>query len=531
MDPQDDPKSQPPAPPKHIPPLPPPPELLRPATPHVPLTPMMDFFQRRLEAMERELALERERARAAEGRLQQKESLSGEVEGQLKSMAEQLKREKTERESEEVKSHARGRIDALEKRLDEMHQSFVALLRDAIAKQSGAADAQKDLSHGQAAMGEGVSALKTAFAELADKVALWRAESQGMAGLLPELRALAAALPDSARRFEGQLAQMLAQFQAEQRDRAAAWERRQELERERGEERLRAFAQEKAALERSAQERDHETRQALMDEAVRREAAVAKRLEALDARFEAFLKAHERDSAETRSQLAAAAAAVAARPHAKDAIIAGIEREKQDLMRALHERSLALEKYTAERREVEKTLGESLSRLHLELDEERRGREALRAGAGEAALEAARLKDELASARRQTQDQAERAQALAAERDALAKALMAEAERVRAQIEDKSRAQGEWETRFLELQKRVQDELESRARQETALAETHARIATLSEHLARALREKDAVESRFADWERDRQKLLSMVKEKDEMISMLNATFQGMLKK
>ena len=49
--------------------------------------------------------------------------------------------------------------------------------------------------------------------------------------------------------------------------------------------------------------------------------------------------------------------------------------------------------------------------------------------------------------------------------------------------------------------------------------------------MTKALQDKDAVVNRFGAWSQEREKLLSTIREKDEMISMLSSTFQGMLKK
>ena len=50
----------------------------------------------------------------------------------------------------------------------------------------------------------------------------------------------------------------------------------------------------------------------------------------------------------------------------------------------------------------------------------------------------------------------------------------------------------------------------------------------LSIHL---LRQPRAVVARFADWERERQRLLDALKQKDGMVAMLSSAFQGSLKK
>ncbi|MFI5348447.1 MAG: hypothetical protein ACHQ2Z_02795, partial [Elusimicrobiota bacterium] len=94
-----------PKPPRPVPPAPPRAEWVKPAAaaPAVPgTTPVMDFFQRRVESLERELALERERAQTAKSVLAYQESLKNEVDSHLKALTDQLKREKLERDGEEA---------------------------------------------------------------------------------------------------------------------------------------------------------------------------------------------------------------------------------------------------------------------------------------------------------------------------------------------------------------------------------------------------------------------------------------------
>ncbi len=100
---------QPPIPPRPVPPSPPRPELIAPPARLSAATPMMDFFQKRIETLERELSAERERAAAASSLLTHQQVLKDEVEGHLKGLSDQLRREKAERDGEEAKSHARGR--------------------------------------------------------------------------------------------------------------------------------------------------------------------------------------------------------------------------------------------------------------------------------------------------------------------------------------------------------------------------------------------------------------------------------------
>src|SRR5271157_5323785 len=98
------------------PPAPPSKELLA-ANPSPPTAPsaegasLTDFLRRRLETMEAELAKERERARESEAQLRRQGAARGEADRELKTILEQLKAEKTQREREEEKFHAEGRIE------------------------------------------------------------------------------------------------------------------------------------------------------------------------------------------------------------------------------------------------------------------------------------------------------------------------------------------------------------------------------------------------------------------------------------
>ena len=84
---------------------------------------------------------------------------------------------------------------------------------------------------------------------------------------------------------------------------------------------------------------------------------------------------------------------------------------------------------------------------------------------------------------------------------------------------------------MLELQRKVEDETARAGQEASSASDLRAKVATLSEHMARALQERDAVVARFADWERERQRLLDALKQKDGMVAMLSSAFQGSLKK
>lgn len=514
-----------PSPPSSVPPLPPPPELLRGAPTHVPLTPMMDFFQRRLEALEKELTVEKERSRAAQGLVQQQEQLRGEVEKHLKELTDNVRRQRAEQESEETKQHARGRIDTLEKRLDEMHNSWVTLLKDTVGKEAG---------ESQAAMRHELGALAGTINSLIEQLGRWRQETQAFGQALPELKSLSSALPADARRFEGQVAQLLSQFSVDVKEQLAAWQRRQDLENEKLEERVQSIAREKAAMQKLFEEQNHELRQQQLKERIQREAQTSELISELAKRVEELSRQQAeagKKSEQAQGALARVLESINTPPKAKDQVIIALEAEKNDLLKALRDRSDTVARVNEERREVERSMGESLVKLNGELDEERKKNLTLAGRLSELELRLAALGDQLESQRRLSGDKDAKAAALTGERDELAKALLGEASRVRALVDERAKSDAEWAARLEELQKRAAAEAEARAKEAAAAAELRVQLTTLTDHMTRALQDKDAALSRVTSWDQEREKLLAALREKEEMISMLNSTFQSMLKK
>ncbi len=546
MEPED--KPQPPAPPTPLqPPLPPGPEVLSPAPRYTPLTPMMEFLQRRLEALEKDLLVERERSRSAANALEQQQALRAEVETNLKAMGDQLRREKAEKDTEEAKSHARGRIDALEKRLDEMHQSFVSLLKDAIgqrdagaqtvaASQSALTFSQADLAREQgslakeqAAVRQEIAALDGTIKNLLEQIGQWRAEARGITDLAPELRGLSRQVPADARRLEEQLAQRLADFEAGLKETLSQWQYQARLESEKQDERALAFAREKAALQRAWEEQNHALRDEFLRERLRREAEVGQGLQEVLRRLEAAKDGG--GASALHDKLERLLERLSQSAPAKDQVIQSLERERDDLLKSLRDKAASLKRYSDERREIEKTLGESVAAVHLDLDKERLKAQVLSARVSELEAQAQSWQDKIASAERLAQDQRTRAEELAAERDQLAKAWHAELERARAQVEERDGSQAAWQQRLSAAGRELEEQAQRASAAESAAGALRGQIATLAEQLSRAVQERDEVLRRFSSWEEDRRKLLETIREKDEMISMLNATFQGVLKK
>jgi chromosome segregation ATPase len=518
-----------PSPPAELPPLPPPPELLRTAmVPHVPLTPMMDFFQRRLEALERELNAERQRAQAAQNLLGQQDAMRSEVESSLKSMREQLRREKAEKETESEKSHSRGRIDALEKRLDEMHQTWAALLKDAVAAREGK---DKEAAAAQSALGREVGAAADGLRELKAQIEAWRSEMSNVPQAGATLGQLARELPERERRLLSETQGQLTAFAAEVADRLSVFEQRHNQESERQETRLNELSRERAALQRQWDEANHEVRREFLQERIAREETLAGNVAEICRRLDAVAAGEARAQAAAtllKEEVGRIHSMLNTPPRAKDEQIMELEREKTDLVKSLRDRSDLLARYMSERREVEKTMGAGLIDLTAKLDAERdRGRQ-LQGRVAELELQA---KADAGRADRAVIDRDRLAASLNEERDCLARSLAAEAEKVRLQLDARAQSEADWTARFQDLQKRLEAELAKGSALAATSAELRAQVATLSEHMAKALQDKNAVVNRFGVWSQEREKLLQTIRQKDEMISMLSSSFQGMLKK
>jgi chromosome segregation ATPase len=505
--------------------------MLSPSVPHVPLTPMMDFLQRRLDSLERELSVEREKARSAQSQIEQQEILRSDVESHLKAMTEQLRREKAEREGQEMQSHARGRIDSLEKRLDDMHQSWAGLLKDAVTQRETGSQA---VSQQQSLLKSEVASLSGVISGLMEQIGQWRAETQAVAKLLPEFKSLREDIPEGSRRFEGQVSQMLTQFSTDMRERMAAWERHQELEAQRLSERLRLLAQERDTMQRSWEEQNHAVRQEQLKERTARESEVENRIVDLTRKFEEMLLAQHRAASESglmKDDLSKAVTMLTTPPKAKDQVISSLELERLDLLKSLQDRTQALQRFMDERRHIEKTMGDSLAALHHDLDVERENQRLTASRFTELEFENAKLRDQTGLHGRDLAEKDERHSALASQRDDLAKALSAESERMRVLIEERGLTEESWRAKVVQMEQRITAEIELRARESTVVSELRTQLTTLTEHLTKSLQEKEQIAARHSTFEQQQHKLNMTIQEKDEMISMLNAAFQNMLKK
>ncbi len=489
--------SQPPQPP--VLPAPPPAEMTREAADS-----LVGYLCKRVEDLQKELDSSQRSALEAHGMLRHQEALREEVESRLKSISDQLRREKAERDQEAEKMHARGRVDALEKRLDEMHQSWAELLKEAIAAKEGAAPRPESVEE----IKEHLDALRERLNAL-PKLSL---ELQELKARLPEHqeRRVAAMLEEHFDEFKRLLA---LELQA-QRDRTST------------------LAREQSNVEGLLRDELRQWQQHSLQERADFEARWQARLEGLQQAL-AGAQAAKRQSVEQGAEFKALAErfleAINRPPQAKDEMISALAREKEELMQALRDRNRELQGYVRERREVEQSLGESLLKLGREFEEERSRHMKLESRISELQSQIQSAEFRLGQAHKENEEKDRRLGAISAERDELAKALMAEAEKVRLGLRARSEMDRQWESRFQEANARAEMERQRRLELEGTVGDLRSQLKTLSEHLARALQEKES--SGDGSWRKEKEELLTTLRKKEEMISMLSSTFQNLLQK
>ncbi|TBR23959.1 hypothetical protein EPO15_05010, partial [bacterium] len=450
----------PPRPDRPRPPAPPPAALIKKEE-----SPLLEYMRQRMEVIERELIKERERALASESMMKQQEALRGEVEGQLKKIGEQLRSEKATRDLSDENSAHKGRVEALERRLDDMHKTWADLLKDAFSRQE---DARAQLipevrafTDSMGALREDVRALGAGFHRLEEEAASQKALSREVSALRDDLPLSTKRREDEERGLRDELRAHAARLGEQLVERLAGMDRRLAEELKAHESRLEAMARERAALE-----------DALEEERTRSRSELAKERAALQALFNEQVAGLERsvaaladrqgaasDSLELLHSLSEKVHAILAQPQkAKDQMLQELETEKRDLMAALKSRTEQLRSYSLERREVERSLGEGLMEAHRQVEAERAKVEAerQRAAAFEQGLRA--LEAQLALSQADVKDREGRAAALSGERDGLLAALAEQAAQVRRQIDDRGEADRAWEARVLELQRRVNEE-------------------------------------------------------------------------
>lgn len=523
----------PPQPGRPRPPAPPPAALLKKEE-----SPLLEYMRQRMEVIERELIKERERAMASESVMKQQEALRTEVEEHLKKIGEQLRAEKASRDLSEENSAHKGRVEALERRLDDMHKTWADLLKDAFSRQE---DARAQLipevrafTDSMGALREDVRTLGAAFHRLEEEAASQRALSREVQGLREELPLSTKRREDEERGLRDELRAHAERLGESLVERLAGMDRRLAEELKSHEQRLESMARERAALEDVLEEERSRARSELSKERAALQTLFNEQVSGLERALAALAdrQGAASDSLELLHGLSEKVHAILAQPQkAKDQMLLDLESEKRDLMSALKTRTEQLRSYSLERREVERSLGEGLMEAHRQVEGERAKAEAERQRAAAVEQTARAFEAQLALSQADVKDREARLAALASERDGLLAALAEEAAKVRRQIDERAEGDRAWEARVLELQRRVNEERGGKLSAAERAAELEDRLKTLSEHVARALREKDVAEQRYAAWDKDRQALEAQLRKKDEMVTMLSATFQNLLKK
>ncbi|MBI4346728.1 MAG: hypothetical protein HY553_07720 [Elusimicrobia bacterium] len=503
----------PPAPPPGAPepPVPPPPELQ--AKRAQGETPLSEYLWRRLESLEQELQAAQRQALESQGLLRNQEELKNQVETQLRLISEQVRREKAEKDIESEKSKAHGRVDALEKRLDEMHQTWAQLLREAIGSREGSNEALiQELRN----LRSDVGALQQQFGQVPS--------------IAPQIESLKASIPgglarweDDARRLELAVSGRLTEI-----------ERRMGEEMERQRDRVADLMRERAAVEQAIGEQRQQLHQEFMKERVSLLNHFKEQTGQLEQALEKVLGAREGEGSHVRvlREMAERLERILREPpHAKDEIVRELDQEKRDLMSQLKERAAQFHSFTMERREVERSLGESLLKFQRELDEARARHVQLESRIAELQMQVQAAEARATLARQESDSKDQRFALLAQERDDLARALMGEAGKVREHLSRVADADEAWAGRVEQSTKAAAEEKQKRIQIESELADLRARVQSLSDHLARALQEKDQVMHGANAWQQEKEQLLASLKKKDEMIAMLSSTFKNLLKK
>ena len=516
----------PPRPGGQKPPIPPPASLVRRDE-----SPLMEYLRNRMELMERELYQAKERASASENVLKQQEALRGEVESQLKKISEQIKQEKVVQRLEEEKSSSRGRVDSLEKRLDEMHATWSDLLKQAIGKK----EADVSLTGIEAqAIADGLSEMRQDMARFKEKLA-------NLPSIVPEIQHLREMIPAEAQRrtveekaVREHLKAAVDRMSEGILERLTGLDRRLTRERDEHKERLAEMTREREALRDAMEELRHNVRQETLKERMSIESQFAAKLDDLKGSLNEMLQQHTgtESSLSGLQSLAQKLHSILTQPaKAKDQIILDLESEKRELMDALKDRTEKLRAYTLERREVERSLGESLMDINRRLEEER-AKDRLRLehiASLEGTIEGLKAEAKL-DREKQTQQDARYAQ-LADERDKLAGALTEEAQKVQNQIDERLNSDRKWESKILEFQTLLNDEKEKRLQEEQKNSDLRAQIQSLTDHMSRVIRDKETTDQEFSNWHVQKEELLATLRKKDEMIGMLSSTFKNILKK
>ncbi len=476
-------------------------------------TPLSEYLWRRLESLEQELQGAQRQSLESQSLLKNQEELKTQVETQLKLISEQVRREKAEKDTESEKSKAHGRVDALEKRLDEMHQTWAQLLREAIGSREGGQE--QFLQEVRGLRGD-VGALQQQFGQ--------------MPQIAPQIEQLKAQIPGGLARWEEDARRLEISVSS----RLTEIERRMGEEMERQRDRVADLMRERAAVEQAIGEQRQQLHQEFMKERVSLLSQFQQQSSQLEEALEKILGAREGEGTQVRSlreMIERMERILKEPPHAKDEIVRELDHEKRELMNALKERAAQFHSFTTERREVERSLGESLLKFQRELDEARSHHVKLESRIAELQMHVQSADARAQIARQECDSKDQRFALLAQERDDLSRALMNEAGKVRDHLGRVAEADDAWAHRVEHSTKSAAEEKQKRIETEADLADLRSRVQSLSDHLARALQEKDQVLHNSSAWQQEKENLMATLKKKDEMISMLSSTFKNLLKK
>lgn len=478
-----------------------------------PTPPMTEFYRKRVEALENELGLERRRALEAQGLLRQQDTLRAEADRQLKTILEQLKHEKAQREAEEEKSKARGRIEALESRLDEMHAAWAGLLKDAVAK--------RDAGEGriEAALSAALEQLRVlpetaARLEQGTREAVRLGEEER--GSLEELR----------RQIDG-LGSQWAERQAETERKLSLY-----IESHRG--RIETLMRERAVLQQAMEEGGQRFQEAQAKDRQSIGSQLQRHSETLRNEL-ALLRQGQAEALERSGELRALAESIhddLNQPKtAKEESLQALERERKNLLDALKERTEQLRLYALERREVERSLAESLMASSRELEAERAKLQSSSLQDADLRARIRSLEGRLELSGKRAEENDARLKSLLEERDALARSLAEQARRAREEAAARSVEERDRERRIEEAGESARQERSRRLEAEHQLGELRAQAQTLNEHISKALQDKDKAEAQSSGWKHEREELTASLRKKEEMIALLSSTFQNLIKK
>jgi hypothetical protein len=284
-----------------------------------------------------------------------------------------------------------------------------------------------------------------------------------------------------------------------------------------------AWAREKAALAEAIEEQRHQIRQEYAKERAELQNRFQEQLEEFRRALTRLEKGRDADSAAVAglAEVARETRELVGRPEsAKDELVLSLEREKRDLLKALQDRSASLRQYALERRDVERSLGESVMDLTRQLEEERKLRQPLESKVAELELrlEGAQRREKLH-------------EAVVVERNGLLQAVLDAAAKAKDEAASRAESEKAWEARLASADGAAAEERRRREEAERRAGDLQSKIQTLSDHIAQILRDKERAEGQFAQWKDERERFLAELQKKEELLSMLSSTFQGLLKK